>query len=496
MDILNYNNDWVAFLPELFLLTSINLILIYSVIYSTSSFLNLPILASNAIWLILQVLIFVFYLNINNFSFDIIAFNGFIIIDLFGIYIKTFILLSGICVFVMSLDYIKFEVFNFFEFSLLMLLAILGTLLLISSYNLISMYLAIELQSFSSYIISSIKRDSEFSAEAGLKYFILGAFSTGFLLFGCSLIYGFTGSTSYSQISLLLINLNYDNLSNHGIIIGSIFILTAFFFKISSAPFHLWSPDIYEGSPTIVTAFFAIVPKLGLLTLLIRLFFDCLYVLFDYWQLLLFVCSVSSMIVGCLGAIWQIKLKRLLAFSAISHVGFMLIGVYSGSIESLCCLIFYCVIYIILSISTFSLILSIRRNNSLKKVKYVEDVAIILKTNPLLGIYFVITFFSIAGIPPLAGFFSKFFILFDAITNASYVLALIGIITSMISCFYYIRIIQIIYFGQLKQWTTIQKISKEISIVLTTSILLSLLIFVHSELVTTIIYNITINLCI
>jgi len=358
------------------------------------------------------------------------------------------------------------------------------------------MYLAIELQSFCSYILSAFKRNSEFSAEAGLKYFILGAFSSGFLLFGCSLIYGFTGTTNYEQISLLLVGVDHNYINNNGIIIGSVFILISFLFKLSAAPFHLWAPDIYEGSPTIVTAFFAIVPKIGLLVFFLRLFFDSLYALFISWQAILLIASVSSMIIGSLGAIWQIKLKRLLAFSAIGHVGYMLIALCCCSIESIYALIFYSVIYIIMSISSFSLLLMIRKNENLKKIKYIEDLTIVAKTNPFIGICFAITFFSIAGVPPLAGFFSKMFLFFSAISQSAYFLSVIGILTSVVSCFYYIRIVQVTYFEQQSTWITLKKVSKEISVLTSIVTLILIVFFIHPNLLIISIHNSILDLCV
>jgi proton-translocating NADH-quinone oxidoreductase chain N len=496
MNFLFINNDWISILPELFLIISINLILVYSVIYCTSSLFDFPLLINNVSWLSIQTLIIVFLLNINNYYCDVIIFNNSLIIDSFGILIKSFVLLSTICILLMSLRYNRFELINNFEFSILIILTILGTLLLISSYDLIAMYLAIELQSFCSYILSAFKRNSEFSAEAGLKYFILGAFSSGFLLFGCSLIYGFTGTTNYEQIALLLVGVDHNYINNNGIIIGTVFILISFLFKLSAAPFHLWAPDIYEGSPTIVTAFFAIVPKIGLLVFFLRLFFDSLYALFISWQAILLIASVISMIVGSLGAIWQIKLKRLLAFSAIGHVGYMLIALCCCSIESIYALIFYSVIYIIMSISSFSLLLMIRKNENLKKIKYIEDLTIVAKTNPFIGICFAITFFSIAGVPPLAGFFSKMFLFFSAISQSAYFLSIIGILTSVISCFYYIRIVQVSYFDQQSAWITLKKVSKEISVLTSVVTLVLVVFFIHPNFLIISIHNSILDLCI
>lgn len=489
MNFLLFNNEWLAVLPELFLVVSINLILLYAVIYSTSPFFDFPLLINNVSWLSILLLIIVFYLTINNYVINITVFNNLLIVDLFGSFIKSFILFSTICVLVISLTYNRFERVNSFEFPVLIILTILGTLLLISSYDLISMYLAIELQSFCSYILSSFKRNSEFSAESGLKYFILGAFSSGFLLFGCSLIYGFTGVTNYELISLLLVNADYNSLDNIGIIMGIVFILVSFFFKLSAAPFHLWSPDVYEGSPTSVTAFFAIVPKLGLLVFFLRLFFDSFYVFLPSLQYLLMISSITSMIIGSFGAVWQIKIKRLLAFSAISHVGYMLIGLCCCSIESIYAVIFYAIIYIFMSISSFCLLLIIRKNSDLKKIKYIEDLTIVSKANPFIGICFAITFFSIAGVPPFAGFFSKMFIFFSAISQSLYFLVIVGVLTSVVSCFYYLRIIQITYFEQTSIWISLKKVSKEASLLISFVLLLLSFFCLHPTLLIVLIHN-------
>ena len=489
MNFLSLNNEWLAILPELFLVVSINFILLYAVIYSTSPFFDFPLLINNVSWLSILLLIIVFYLTINNYVINITVFNNLLILDLFGSFIKSFILFSTICVLVISLTYNRFERVNSFEFPVLIILTILGTLLLISSYDLISMYLAIELQSFCSYILSSFKRNSEFSAESGLKYFILGAFSSGFLLFGCSLIYGFTGVTNYELISLLLVNADYNSLDNIGIIMGIVFILVSFFFKLSAAPFHLWSPDVYEGSPTSVTAFFAIVPKLGLLVFFLRLFFDSFYVFLPSLQYLLMISSITSMIIGSFGAVWQIKIKRLLAFSAISHVGYMLIGLCCCSIESIYAVIFYAIIYIFMSISSFCLLLIIRKNSDLKKIKYIEDLTIVSKVNPFIGICFAITFFSIAGVPPFAGFFSKMFIFFSAISQSLYFLVIVGVLTSVVSCFYYLRIIQITYFEQTSIWISLKKVSKEASLLISFVLLLLSFFCLHPTLLIVLIHN-------
>jgi NADH-quinone oxidoreductase subunit N len=490
-----FNYDFIAILPELYLLLGINFILIYSVIYCTSSYLNFPLLLTNISWLCIQILTIAFFLNINNFVYNLTIFNNLLIIDLFGNNLKTVVLTTCICLLIMSLNYNKYENINNFEFPLLLLLAVIGTLLLISSYDLMSTYLSLELQSFCSYLLAAFKRNSEFSAEAGLKYFILGAFASGFLLFGCSLIYGFTGTTSYKNLFLFSFNLNYNFLDINGFLIGIIFLTISFLFKISAAPFHFWSPDIYEGSPTIITTFFVVIPKLGIFIFFLRLFFDSFYTYFFFWQNLLIFCSFSSLIIGSLGAIYQVKLKRLLAYSGINHVGFMLIGLCCSSIEGIYSLIFYLLTYILISIFTFLFLLILRKNSNLKKIKYIDDFVIVSKTNPFLGLSLTICFFSIAGIPPFIGFFSKMFIFFSYISQSTYFLAIIAIFSSVLSCFYYLRIIQFSFFEHTVEWISIKKISKEESFILSIlTFLLSIFIF-HSNFFILLIHNIVLYLC-
>jgi proton-translocating NADH-quinone oxidoreductase chain N len=494
MNFLYCNNDYLAVLPEIFLIVSINIVLLYGVIYSTSPLFDFPLLINNISWLSVLILIICCFLNVNNHFLNVVIFGGLLIIDSFGSLIKNIILFSTICVLIMSLTYNKSEKVNSFELPLLILITIFGTLLLISSYDLMSMYLAIELQSFCSYILSSFKRNSEFSAEAGLKYFILGAFSSGFLLFGCSLVYGFTGTSNYELISLLFVSLDPNSFHSCGILIGLLFIFVSFLFKVSAAPFHLWSPDVYEGSPTNITAFFAIVPKLGIFVFFLRLFFDSSYLFLPSLQGFLIMSSIISMLIGSFGAIWQVKIKRLLAFSAISHVGYMLIGLCCCSIESLYAVIFYSIIYVIMSILSFSLILTIRKNIDLKKFKYIEDLTIVSKVNPFLGVSFLIVFFSIAGIPPFAGFFSKMFLFFSAISQSLFFLTFVGIITSVFSCFYYLRILQITFFEQGNLWVSLKGFNKEVSILISFSTFLLTFFFVHPVFLVICVHNYIITL--
>jgi proton-translocating NADH-quinone oxidoreductase chain N len=403
----NFNIDWVGALPEIYIFTIINFLIVYAVIYSTSPHLGYPILIRNVTWLGVQILVFALLLNVLNPITGMIAFNNLLIFDNFTIFIKSVILLSTIITLILALDYSKFENLNCFEYVILMILAVTGMMLVVSSYDLIAMYLAIELQSFCMYIIAALKRNSEFSTEAGLKYFILGAFSSGLLLFGCSLVYGFTGTTNYQQLFQIFstIDKTIDLEVSNAIILGVLFILIGMLFKLSAAPFHLWAPDVYEGAPTSVTAFFAIVPKIAILGLVVRLFSYVFYGLLLPWQEILILCSIFSMIIGTLGALWQNKIKRLLAYSGIGHIGYMLIGISTGSIEGIYATFFYVVVYIIMTVATFTILLSIRKQGNLSKLKYINDLSGLFISNPQLAFSFSIIMFSMCGIPPLAGFF-------------------------------------------------------------------------------------------
>jgi len=489
------NHNFIAIVPEIFLVISINIVLVYSVVFCTSNYLNYPLLLNNVTWLCIQVLIFTFLLNVNNQLYNLTIFDGLLIVDLFGISVKNFVLLSCISILLFSLNYNRYDFINNFEFPLLLILAILGTLLLISSYDLITMYLSLELQSFCSYILTALKRNSEFSSEAGLKYFILGAFSSGFLLFGCSLLYGLTGTTNYKNLFLFSFNISSSLYNIDGFLLGIIFIAISFLFKVSAAPFHFWSPDIYEGSPTIVTLFFVAIPKLGVFTFFLRLFFVSFFFFFFFWQYIIIFASFFSMLIGSLGAIWQLKLKRLIAFSGINHVGLMLICLCCSSFEGVFSLIFYLLVYIIMSLSAFLLLIVTRKNYNLKKLKYIEDLITVSKANRFLGTSLIISFFSIAGIPPFIGFFSKMFVFFCALGQSIYFLSFVGLFTSVISCFYYLRIIQLSFFEHTNNWISIKKINRESSFLIS-MLTFSLFLFgLHSKFFVIFVHNLSFYLC-
>ena len=475
-----FDIDWIAGSTEIYLLLVINVLIIYSVVYTTSPSYNYPILLKNITWLSVLVLILALVINLSNPLTASLIFNNLLIIDLFGNIVKSIVLLATICVLLAVLNYNKLENLNSIEYLLLMVLACTGMILLISSYDLIVVYLAIEFQSFCLYIMAALKRTSEFSTEGGLKYFILGAFSSGLLLFGCSLVYGFTGTTNFQQLFQIFSVfssppsfLQYEN----AILAGLIFILVGLLFKLSAFPFHIWAPDVYEGSPTSITTFFAIVPKISILALVVRFLCYVSYGFFLPWQQIFVISSFGSMLIGSFGAVFQKKIKRLLAYSAIGHIGYMLIGISSGSIEGIGSTFFYASVYMVMTIGTFIILLSVRGFRNFYKLKFLKDLSGLAYSSPLLAMSFSIILFSMAGVPPLAGFFSKMFIFVSAINAGIYSLAVCGVLTSVVASFYYIRIIKIMCFESKNICFLTYEVDREKSLLLGISITFLLTFF-------------------
>nr|QIA60300.1 NADH dehydrogenase subunit 2 [Herbertus dicranus]QIA60340.1 NADH dehydrogenase subunit 2 [Herbertus ramosus] len=458
-----FEHDFLALFPEIFLINATIILLIYGVVFSTSKKYDYPPLVRNVGWLgLLSVLITILLVAVGSpLAVANLVYNN-LIIDNFTYFCQIFLLLSTASTMVMCLDYSKQESSNAFESIVLILFSTCSMLFMISAYDLIAMYLAIELQSLCFYVIAASKRDSEFSAEAGLKYFILGAFSSGILLFGCSMIYGFTGVTNFEELAKIFTGyeITLFGAQSSGIFMGILFIAVGFLFKITAVPFHMWAPDVYEGSPTIVTAFFSIAPKISILANMLRVF---IYSFYDpTWQQLFFFCSIASMILGALAAMAQNKVKRLLAYSSIGHVGYLLIGFSCGTIEGIQSLLIGTFIYVLMTVNAFAMVLALRQN----RFKYIADLGALAKTNPILAITLSITMFSYAGIPPLAGFCSKFYLFFAALGCGAYLLALIGVVTSVISCFYYIRFVKIMYFDTPETWILYKPMDREKSLLL------------------------------
>jgi NADH-quinone oxidoreductase subunit N len=372
------------------------------------------------------------------------AFRGQFVIDQFGRFMKTLVLLGSALAIVMSMNFNEREGIERFEYPVLILFAALGMMMMVSASDLISLYVGIELQSLSLYVIAAFRRDSTKSSEAGLKYFVLGALSSGMLLYGASMIYGFAGTTRFSALAQLFTGPNPD--PSIGVIVGLVFLLAGLAFKISAVPFHMWTPDVYEGAPTPVTAFFAVAPKVAALALLTRTMIGPFGELFAQWQQIVIFISIASMLVGALAAIWQTNIKRLMAYSSIGHIGYALVGLAAGTEEGIRGIAIYMAIYLAMNVGAFCCILSMRRQGRL--VEGISDLAGLARNQPMMAMAMAIFMFSMAGIPPLAGFFGKLYVFLAAVHEGLYTLAIVGVLTSVIGAFYYLRIIKVMYFDE------------------------------------------------
>jgi len=383
---------------------------------------------------------------------------------------KILLILSGIFVLLSSSKYIQIIKINKIEYPILILSSIVGMMVMISSNDLILFYIGLELQSLSLYVLASFNRDNILSSESGLKYFVLSALSSGLLLYGCSLIYGFSGSTNFNLISE---NMNQDS---YGLTFGIVFIITGLAFKISAVPFHMWAPDVYEGSPTSVTIFFAILPKIAALTVFIRILYVPFLNIIDQWQTIIVFLSIASMLFGSIAAIGQKNLKRLIAYSSIGHMGYALAGLSTGTNLGIQSSITYISIYLFMNLAFFSCLFMLRRDE--KYFEKIEDLSGLSKNHPILSFSFLIVLFSLAGIPPLVGFFAKFYIFTAVVEQSMYSLAIIGLLSTVIAAFYYLRIIKVIYFDPEKEkYEKNHNIGLKISLALSTILILFYFIY-------------------
>ena len=458
-------NTIIYIFPELFLSFSIMALLMVGVFFKKSFKLvnSLTIIS----------LIFAIALVLNQHNETIKIFNGSYIIDIFSTLMKTITLLFSIFVLFSSREYLKINNIEKIEYPILILSSILGMILMISSYDLIIFYLGLELQSLSLYILASFNRENEKSTEAGLKYFVLSALATGLLLYGSSLIYGFTGSTNFEIISK---NLDPNDI---GAVFGIVFIIIGLAFKVSAVPFHMWTPDVYEGAPTSVTSFFALIPKIAAITVFIRFMYVPFLNVIDQWQIIIVFISIGSMILGGTAAIGQKNIKRLMAYSSIGHMGYALAGLAPGTNSGIQSTIIYLIIYLVMNLGAFGCIFMMRRENTF--YENIDDLSGLSKNHPLLALSFLVILFSLAGIPPLAGFFAKFYIFMSVIESQMYALAIIGLVTTVISAFYYLRIIKIIYFDKPKKPFEVNyNLGLKISLIL--SSILVLIYFVYPSI--------------
>lgn len=373
-----------------------------------------------------------------------VVLNGSFVFDQFAGFMKIMIILGLIAALGLSVRYNVNENIARFEFPILLVFAGIGMMLMVSANDLLSLYMALELQSLSLYVLASFQRNAVSSSEAGIKYFILGALSSGMLLFGISLIYGFTGTIEFGAIAQTLEDMGGK--PPVGVILGLVFIIAALAFKISAVPFHMWTPDVYQGAPTSVTALFAIVPKIAAFGLLIRLLFEPFAAISNEWEQIIYFVAACSMIVGAFAAIAQDNIKRLMAYSSIGHMGYALIGIVAGTPQGISAVILYLLIYLVMSAGVFAVILSMRREGMAKE--NINALRGLSKTHPVMAYAMAALMFSMAGIPPMAGFFGKLMIFQAAVAGGFYILAIIGVLTSVVAAYYYLKIIKIMFFDE------------------------------------------------
>jgi NADH-quinone oxidoreductase subunit N len=424
-------------IPEIFISLSVMFLLILGV-FKKNSFELIHNL-SMIVLLITSVIVFNETLDIEK----ILLFNGSVVIDYLSSFMKIITLLVAFIVLAISKNYLDNFKISKIEYPILILSSVLGMMVMISSNDLIVFYMGLELQSLALYVLATFNRNNLKSSEAGLKYFVLSALSSGLLLYGCSLIYGFSGSTNFEIIASQLDSNKYV------LTFGIVFILVGLAFKISAVPFHMWAPDVYEGSPTTVTLFFTMVPKIAALTVFIRFLYVPFLELIDLWEMILVFLSIASMLFGAIAAIGQKNIKRLIAYSSIGHIGYALAGIASASNDGIQSSVIYLTIYIVMNLGLFSCLLMLRRNDNY--YESIDDLSGLSKNHPILSFSLLVILFSLAGIPPLAGFFAKFYIFKAVIEQSMYFLAIVGLLSTVIAAFYYLRIIKIIYFDPEKE---------------------------------------------
>ena len=464
------------FLPEIFLTLSILATLMIGVFFKNSYNLVTKIVYGILVALMLIIL--------NSFNESFKLFSDSFASNSFINFFKILILIGTFFILIITQNFIKDNKINYFEYPLVLLLSVLGMFIMISANDLILFYLGLELQSLALYILASLDRDNLKSNESGLKYFILSALASGLLLYGCSLLYGFSGSTNFEVIALKA------NTENAGAIFAMVFILVGLAFKVSAVPFHMWTPDVYEGSPSSVTSFFAVVPKIAGIAVFIRFMQIPFGQLVDHWQTILIFISLASMILGAVAAIGQTNIKRLIAYSSIGHIGYALAGISTNTASGYNSSIVYMSIYVAMNLGMFACIFLMKRDG--KYCENLNDLSGISKHHPILSISLLIILFSLAGIPPLAGFFAKFYIFMSVIESGMYTLAIVGLLSTVISAFYYLRIIKIIYFDDAnKHFDEIKNLG--ISTTLLLSSLLLVTFFAYPSFLNNIVATLIIN---
>jgi len=399
----------------------------------------------------------------------LVSFGGSFVIDDFARFLKILALVGSAATILMSFDYTARQMKPKFEYPVLILLSTTGMLMLISAADLIALYLGLELMSLCLYVLAAIDRDNVRATEAGLKYFVLGALSSGMLLYGASLIYGFTGTVSFAGIAAGAPQ------GGLGLVFGLVFLLAGLCFKVSAVPFHMWTPDVYEGAPTPVTTFFAAAPKVAAIAVFMRAAVVAFPTVAVQWQQILVFVAIASMVLGAFAAIGQRNIKRLMAYSSIGHMGFALVGLAAGTAEGVQGVIVYMAIYVAMTLGTFACILSMRRGNDM--VEEIADLRGLARTSPAMAFFLAMLLFAMAGVPPLAGFFAKFYVFLAAIKAGLYTLAVIGVLASVVGAYYYLMIVKVMYFDE--PAAQFEAMPRELKAVLGVTGLFVLLFFVY-----------------
>ena len=457
--------DYLPLLPEIIVLLGAVILLLLGVFQEGKG--------EKLVWgLTMIVLAAAVFVSVKDWGVTANLFNGSFQIDDFTRLLKILVLVGGIICIYMSISYLTEAGMFKSEYMVLILFSILGMMMMISANDLIAMYLGLEVQSLALYVMAAFRRDNVRSSEAGMKYFVLGALSSGMLLYGCSMVYGFSGSIYFSEIAQTAAT---NGTVSVGMVIGLVFILAGLAFKVSAVPPHIWTPDVYEGAPTPVTAFFAACPKIAAMGILVRIIFEAFPELTTQWNQVIIFIAIASMILGAFGAIGQTNIKRLMAYSSIGNMGFALVGLAAGNREGVEGILIYLMIYLVMTVGVFALILSMRRNE--KMVEDIEDLRGLSQTNLPAAFMLALLMFSLAGIPPLAGFFAKFYVFMAAVKADMFVLAVVGVLASVVGAFYYLRIIKIMFFDEAKD--AFNEMPSQLKVVLGLSGLFVLLYIVY-----------------
>lgn len=486
-------NDLLFLIPEIFFISSIIIILVYIIFISNKYILlnnkkyNTPIITdivNNLTIYFFIILSVLYYLNLNN---KIYLFTSQFTINYYTQIGKIIILFIAILCLLTFNSYLKNNQINNYEYLILIQISILSICLLLNTNDLLHYYIIIELQSLCFYTITALKKNNIYSSEAGLKYFILGSLISGLLLLGIALLYGMTGLTNFNELSLFLLTLKYNKL----IVFSFVLIYCSLLFKLTVVPFNIWAPDVYEGTPSIITLFFNSVPKFSLLIILVKFLNTVFFNFIEIWQILMIINILLSLIIATFNAFKQYKIKRFLIFSSMTHIGYILLGITTGTIEGIQSIFVYFIIYVISILNVWGIYIYF--NN---KIKYISDLSYIFKYNKTLGLTFVITMFSMAGVPPMAGFLAKFFSFFVCIENNLYLLATVGILLSIICTFYYIRFLKIIYFENTNKSLVLNNnLSKTTALVISLTSILLFYIFINPSPIFIIAHKIALTLC-